>query len=529
MRALAHGSGRPLSWTFVPPRAAWPTLFVEALPLAAAAFSIIGFLVAAYLRITFAYPLWVMETPAMQAIRRIVHAQPLYTQPSLEYVPSIYAPLFFYVSSLVSSIVGVDLVAPRLVSLAASLGSAALVGYLVWAESRRLALAVIAAGLFISTSALSAFSFDLARVDPLCVCLLLAAIATARTAQDNAARAIWLWLASGALTGLAVLTKQTAIAMAVPLLLVAACDRRLRSACAYLAGLLATAGLGALLLYAQSGSWVEYFLVRLPRQHSLTVDQLGDFWSHSLLPGASLLLVFAGVFLISRWLRRQYAVIRFWLLVSLGMLGLAWGATLNKWSDDNVLLPAFAVLVILGVCGFDEALRRLGTATRDARAFRLFAFALVAVEFLIVGYNPRQTSPLRSDVWAVDRFVATVAAMPGAVYAPDFPELTYQAGKGDSAFGISTLELAGGFGGQPLAESGEWIAAYRAALDRRQFDALLLDPDSVEPFLSREAQASGYLDTGPLFQPDDVFNLWGSRYAPHAHVWLPAERVNNSV
>jgi 4-amino-4-deoxy-L-arabinose transferase-like glycosyltransferase len=511
-------------WT-VAPRRVRPAILIEALPLAAAVFCILGFAIAAYFRVTFAYPMWVMETPAMQAIRRIVNGQPLYAQPSLDYVAPIYAPLFFYLSALVSKVVGVNLLAPRLVSLLASFGCAALVGYLVWSETRGALISLVAAGLFISTTSLSSNSMDLARVDPLCLFWLLAAIVTARAAQRQPGHAVWLNLESGALTGLAALTKQTAVVMAIPLLLVMLFDRRWRSAAAYVVGVLAVVGVGALLLYTQSGDWVEFFLLRLPRQHSLTLDQLGVFWTQKLLPGASILLVLAPVFFIARGLRGEYRLVRFWLLVSLGMLALGWGATLNKWSDDNVLLPAFAVLVIVGTCGFDAALHLIGTATREARAFRVYAWALLAVEFVIIGYNPRQTAPLRSDVWAVDRFVATVADLHGNVYAPDFPELAFQAGKGDSAFGISTLELAGGFGGQPLPENGAWIAAYRAALDERRWDEVLVDPDNVEPFLTREATASGYVDTGPLFPADDIFNLWGSHYAPRAHVWVPGERA----
>ncbi|HEY1291698.1 MAG TPA: glycosyltransferase family 39 protein [Chloroflexota bacterium] len=525
VRAIARGSGRQLTWTFLP-RHVRPTLLIEALPLAAAVFSTLGFLVAAYFRITFAYPMWVMETPAMQAIRRIVHGQPLYAPPSLDYVAPVYAPLYFYLSALVSHVVGVDLLAPRLVSLIASLGSATLVGYLVWGETRRSLLSAVAAGLFISTTTLSYVSFDLARVDPLCVFLLLAAIATARAASRQSRHVTWLSLSSGALTGLAILTKQTAIVVVLPLALIPIFDRQFRSAAAYLVGAVAIAGLGALILYAQFGSWVEFFLVRLPRQHSLTLDQVGLFWTDKLLPGATILLLLAPVFLIGRALRGEYRVVRFWLLVSLAMLGLAWGATLNRWSDNNVLLPAFAVLVILGLCGFDEALRRLGSATPQARAFRLYAYALIAIEFLIVAYNPRQTAPLRSDVWGLDRFVETVGTLQGNVFAPDFPELAYQAGKGDSAFGIGTLELLGGYGGRSSAEGSAWVADFHTALDQRQYDELLLDPDGVEPFITDAASASGYVDTGPLFRSNDIFYTWGSHYAPKAHVWLPKERVH---
>ena len=241
MRAIARGPGRTLSWTFAPRRVR-PSLLIEGLPLAAAVFTIVGFVVAAYFRITFAYPMWVMETPAMQAIRRILNGQPLYAPPSLEYVAPVYAPLYFYVSALVASVVGVDLAAPRLVSLLASLGSAALVGFLVWSETRRALVAVIAGGLFISTTSLSAHSLDLARVDPLCLFWLLAAIATARAAQRHSRHTAWFNLASGAFTGLAILTKQTAFVMVIPLVLVPVLDRRPLAVITYLLGVGATTG-----------------------------------------------------------------------------------------------------------------------------------------------------------------------------------------------------------------------------------------------------------------------------------------------
>src|SRR5205823_3888223 len=109
---------------------------LEALPVAAAAFCIVGFVAAAYFRVTFPYPMWVMETPTMQAMRRILDGQPLYAAPTLDYVAPIYAPLYFVVSALLARAIGVSLIAPRLVSVVASLGCAALIAYLVWRETR---------------------------------------------------------------------------------------------------------------------------------------------------------------------------------------------------------------------------------------------------------------------------------------------------------------------------------------------------------------------------------------------------------
>jgi 4-amino-4-deoxy-L-arabinose transferase-like glycosyltransferase len=526
MRTLEGRSGAQVRAAgSVWPRRVRPTAIVEALPVAAAVFSVVGFLVAAYFRVTFAYPMWVMETPTMQAIRRISQGAPLYAPPSLDYVAPIYAPLYFFVSALLAKATGLDLTAPRLVSVAASLGSAALVGYLVWSETRRALISLLAAGLFVSATALSSLSLDLARVDPLCVCFLLAAIAIARAASRNVSRGIWLQLGSGALTGLAILTKQTAVAMVVPLALIPVLDRRPWHILAYLGGVLSVVGIGAAWLYLAYGNWAAFFLLLLPRRHTLTVAQLGVFWTQKLLPGATIPLLLAPVFFISRGLRGDASAVRFWALVAAGMLGMGWVATLNQWSDENVLLPAFAVLAVLTGLGFHELLGWIGTGSRPAQAFRVYAFILLAAEFAIVGYNPRQSAPLRSDVWGADRLVSTVADLPGTVFAPDFPEYAYQAGKGDDALGLSVLELTGGYGGKPLPEGSQWIAAYRAALDQRQYDALLFDPDSVEAFLTDEAVSSGYVDSGPLFKPNDVFWSWESRYAPKVHVWLPKERT----
>jgi hypothetical protein len=490
---------------------------VDALPPVAAVFSMVGFVVAGYFRITFAYPMWVMETPAMQAIRRILSQQPLYAPPSLEYVAPLYAPVYFFVSALFAHLIGANLGAPRLVSLFASLGCAALVGYLAWAETRRTYAAVVAAGLFISTTALASLTLDLARVDPLMLLFLLGAVTCCRGAR----RRVWLSAAGGVLSALAVFTKQTAIAMVLPLVLIPLLDRRFLSTAAYLLAMVIVLGLGTVALYAAYGRWAEYFLILLPSRHTLTLAQAGVFWSQKILPAATVPLLLAPVYLIGRWLSRDVRAVRFWVLVGAGMLGMSWVATMNQWSDDNVLLPSFAVLSVMAVLGIDEAQRRL----RVAGPFRTYLVALLALEFVIVAYNPRQTSPLRSDVSGLDRLVAGISGIPGRVFAPDFPELAFAAGKGDSAFGIGLLELTGGFGGKPLPESSAWIAAYRTALNQRFYDALLLDPDGVEPFITDEATSSGYVDTGPLFKPNDVFYSYGSRYAPKAHLWLPRERV----
>ena len=71
-------------------------------------------------------------------------------------------------------------------------------------------------------------------------------------------------------------------------------------------------------------------------------------------------------------------------------------------------------------------------------------------------YNPREGSPLRSEVWAADRLVAAISHLPGTVFGPQYGEFQYQAGKGDQAFATNLMELMGSFGGavRPKAQRG---------------------------------------------------------------------------
>jgi hypothetical protein len=124
--------------------------------------------------------------------------------------------------------------------------------------------------------------------------------------------------------------------------------------------------------------------------------------------------------------------------------------------------------------------------------------------------------------------VTLLANLPGRIHGPDLTEFVYRAGNGEQAFGLSVLELDGGFGGRPMAPWNDWSRTYDDALDRRESDELVLDPQSVEPFLDSEASGHGYVDIGPLIPPGDDLLRWASRYTPGPHVWVPRERAHGT-
>ena len=99
---------------------------------------------------------------------------------------------------------------------------------MVWRETRNRTASIVAAGLFVCSTALAETSLDLARVDALGLFFILASLDCARAADIRAPRfAAGFEFASGVLVALAILTKQTALSVAVVLALHALLTRRL--------------------------------------------------------------------------------------------------------------------------------------------------------------------------------------------------------------------------------------------------------------------------------------------------------------
>jgi 4-amino-4-deoxy-L-arabinose transferase-like glycosyltransferase len=479
-----------------------------------------GFLVAAYFRLTFVYPMGVAESESVQAVRQIASGRALYGPPTLEFAAPIYTPLYFYLAALLGKVLSVGLPALRLVSLLASVGSALVIAYFVWRETSNRLASVGAAALFIGSTHLASTALDLARTDALSVFWLLAAIACAHAA-DRQHRTLALTAATGVLAAAAILTKQTTAVLALGLLLHALLSGGVRRGLTFSLATLTILGLAAVVLVTTMGTWPWVYLVELPRGHTFDTRFIASFWSSDILPSFGLPLALGVFFLVSRARRADWQAVRFWTILPISMLALAWISRINVASSSNVVLPAYAILAAWFGLGIGEAARLVARSRRYAAAIP----ALVLLALLIVQYNPRQGSPLRSDTWAAERLVATIANLPGSVYSPLYAEYVHQAGKGDNAFATSLMEPMGSFGGGIKPAGTEWMALYTQALQDRRFDELLLDPD-YPTFLVQAARDNGYVDTGPLFGDDDIINQWQSPYIQMPHVWAPHERVS---
>jgi 4-amino-4-deoxy-L-arabinose transferase-like glycosyltransferase len=500
----------------------WTLAVLYALAVGGACAFILAFVVAALFRLGYPFPLEITEGASLEAVRRILNGQPLYTTPSLDYVPLIYGPLFFYVSAAVAFILGPTFAALRLVSLVASLGSIVLVCLFVRRETGNLAAGLAGAGILAASYPIGDTTLDVGRVDALSLCLVLAAFYAGRSAGLKAS------ITSGILIGLALLTKQAAAPAALALLAYCA-FKPPRVALGFVVALGLTVGLPLLLLSIQSGPWPGVFLWDLPRRHEVDVDRLGPFWPTIILPRFTLAVALGPLFLLRRALARDWRTIIFYGLAAGSMLGSAWITHANRGAAENVLLPAFGILAVFFGLGLHSALKYVSGATRKPRPLRGYVLGLGIFQCLVMLYNPRLTVPYRSELWADQRLAASIGALQGAVFAPDFLGYLGDTPNPDQAFLGAAGELVGIYGGKATPAGDAWTTELRQALVQRKYDYVVLDPDSFMYFVKGIIENAGYVDAGPMFGPNDEFWLWRTGRIPKAEVYVPRERLGSGI
>jgi hypothetical protein len=485
--------------------------------LGVAALYVAAFVGAGVLRAVFPFQLDGLEPGALREMRRILVGEPVYVRPGLDYVPYIYGPAYFYASALVALLTGPNYVALRLVSLGASIASIALVALIVRRETRSLAAGLVGGGLLAACAPLADHAWDVARMDALSLAFMLGAIYAARVAvleTDSPWRSS-LW--AGLLAGLAVLTKQSGIPILLALLLALGLTRpRMVPGFVLAAGITIAVPLG--LLTAQSGPWPMFYIWELPRRHDISLDLIPRFWN-DMLGRFTLPIVVAPLYFVGRIMRRDRRGLWFYGIVSLAMLGTAWASRSNVGGALNVELPAYGILSLLFGLGLHEALVQLGSSSSRARVFRSYVIGAAIMQFALMLYNPRLMVPYRSDAWAGERLAATLASLPGPIFAGSFTSYVPESpGYVQPELG-AVYEVLGGYGGNGTPEGNDWLAEYRAALADKRFTHIVVDPDVSQFFVADMAREMGYIDQGQLFGPSNEYWLWRTAG------WVPKPRL----
>lgn len=493
----------------------WITRLLRYALAAVAVFYLATYLGLALLRLSYPFELEWMEGGSVDHVRRILAGRKLYVAPSIDFVPYIYTPLYFYLSALVSLATGVGFLPLRLVSLLSSLGCFAVIFLLVRRETASPFAGLLAAGLFAASFRLSGAWFDIARVDSLFLFFFLLALYALRSGGSAAAYAL-----GAVLISLCFLTKQLALLMAAPVVVYCLLTSARRSL--LLIGLAALLiGGSTLLLDRLHDGWYAYYVLQLPRQHPIVRHMFLDFWTRDLLSRLHIASALSLIFLVGEFSGPRKDKGAFYLAALLGMLAAAWSSRLHQLGVENVLMPAHAALAILFGLGAHSALdslrRNRRLARETARSYEILIYAACIVQFAVLFYPPARQLPTRQDLDAGRRFINLLAQVEGEVYLPYHGYLPTLAGKRAYAHRAAVHDIMRG-AHSPIRE--KLSREIQEVIRSERFRAIILDTPE-----NWDGLAYYRLTPDPIFSSDAVFWPVTGRPVRPELMYLPREEA----
>ncbi|MEE9295857.1 MAG: glycosyltransferase family 39 protein [Phycisphaerae bacterium] len=471
---------------------------------------VLTYLVLAYTRIPYPFELEWMEGGVLDHVNRILAGRKLYVAPSLEFVPFIYTPLYFYVSAIVSSVCGPGLPPLRMVSLMASLGCFLIIYLFVRRETNSAFAGGLSCSLFVATFRECGAWFDLARNDSLFLLFSLSALYVLRFGTHLRSFVI-----SGILFFIAFLTKQTALIIVLPLILYCALTR-LRYAMALLCTVGGLVVASTLVLDWVHDGWYSFYVFDLPQQHPIVGDMIIKFWTQDLLGPLAISCAMSGFYLWLQASRRATNNLLFYSLAAVGMVGGAWMSRLHQGGHLNNLFPAYAMICILFGLAIHELLGLVKSRRSASQSLGPgHVFAICIMQYACLLYNPFSLCPSVDDLEAGRRLVARIKGIDGDVFIPCHPYLASAVNKGTFAHQMAILDIfKSGKSDMKEALRDELLLA----VGNRRFGAVLVDVDwfpvELEPF---------YIRQGDVFGQDEVFwPVSGWRIRPEA-IFVPTE------
>ncbi len=432
--------------------------FLRAALTACACWYLAVFCVIAAMRLPFPGAVEWYESGMYYMMLRVLGGQALYGSPSIEYVPTIYPPLYIYVSAALARITGPGFFTLRMVSILSTLGSMALICAIVCRETRSRSAGLWAAGFFAATYHASATYFDIGRIDPLFLVLFLGSLYTLRFTPG-----IRGCLLAGTLLAASALTKQTALVLFVPLCLWAWIFRPRVQALCFTGTTAALAGLTSLLLNAACNGWYFYYVFELPSQHAVLWNRAGSFWLQQILPPLGLAVCMTAAYFFLAPFKTNRGPVLLYALTVMAMLAASCMHWMKLGGFKNVIIPAHAALAI-------GAGLALGAAGKSR--LRLLVLGAALVQFSLLWYNPLARVPVPGSADVVRRSVAAVRAVDGDVFAPANGYLAVMAGKKHSAHIGFINDI---LWGRPGPVRDRLIMEIESAIRGQRFAAILLD------------------------------------------------------
>lgn len=470
------------------------------------------FTIIAVIRSLYPYELEWIEGAELDEILHIMQGKPLYGVPSVSFIPSTKTPLFYFLSAGISKILGPGFFAPRMLSIAASLGIFTILFLIVKNDGSSKVAGLLSAGIMAASFRFTGAWLDLVKTDALFLFFILAAFYVAQKYPTRLGM-----IASGLLFVSAYYTKQLALVIIIALCISSLVETRGRSWIQWL-----TVGVVGSLVFIIADwvtkGWFSFYTVDVLTYHH---------WSDSL-------LYFVKKILTKFWpallVGLMYVILSYKNVIKLKFPGKMWqklsfvAATIaasasvfmKSWTYDNGYIPAVIGISFLLGLGYDRIFRWGDTANHQWRVtlVKIVAGVLVLLQFWFLVYNPIKQIPTAADKQAAQSFVTLLKSLPGEVlvfnhgsyYTPADKNSYFQSAKlGDIlAASLQTENNNDAVRGKMAEES------VSQAIEGQYFDSIIADgkPEQFLPYY--------IVSKDPLFEDKNVFfPVTGARTHPN--------------
>ncbi|RJQ22402.1 MAG: hypothetical protein C4560_02435 [Nitrospiraceae bacterium] len=467
--------------------------------LAGALLYIIVYVILAVYRIQYPFELEWQEGAFVDHVRWILSGHRYYDSPSIEFVASIYTPLYFYSSALLSKITGIGFFPLRLISFVSSLGSFIIIFLMVRRETENVFSGIIATGLFAATYNMSGSWFDIGRSDSLFLFLLLAALYVLRFYDSSVS-----YLGAGILISLSYLTKQTALVISLPVMLYCVLIKR-RSAVFFIAPIVIIMGLGSIFLNYIHDGWFNYYVFELPRTTPVDYRYLVRYWTGDILTTMFFAFPVAIFYIISLRLNSNNKNFAFYMLAAIGMIIASWYSRFRGGGYYNVLMPAYAITSILFGLGLNKLLEMRESFSADKKhLMKIFIYLACIVQFMngSLIYNPLDQVPTKKDMEAGRKLIGKMSQIKGEVFMPFHGSLAAMAGKKSyvNMMGMRDVLTTSDKNHQDI--KNRFTEELKQAIREKKFAAVIIN--SFEPWYPPDLEKY-YIKKEKIFDDETVF------------------------
>ena len=446
-------------------------------------------------RIQYPFELEWIEGGMVDQVQRILHGQGIYVPPSIEFVPFLYPPFYFYLSAVASAIFGNGFFPLRLISFGASIVALVTIAGIIYGETKNLWAAFLSAGLFIATFRATGAWLDIGRVDSLFLTLWMLFIYVVRGKKN-----IYVAVLSGLLFSLALLTKQTALVMCLPIIGYLFWLNWKFSLCLLIVATLVF-GITTLILNQESSGWYIYYVFTLLSQQTEWLpSKFITFWSRDVVAQLPLAILFAAFVFVKKPKQNGLNPV-LWLVILIGALAGAFLTRAKLGGYENVLLPAYAAIVLLFGLGFNEFQKVIVPLPDNYKVLaERLAYLACILQFVLLLYNPFSQIPKASDLNAGKELIQSLSEIEGDVYLPSHGYLPTLAGKKSFAHHSAVWDVLRG--GQQTQGKGLLAEDLNRAIHNQYFDVIILDSDwnyccrEIDKYYTRE---------GRVFEDNTVF------------------------